>query len=235
MLTVDYDLLDLRPGHQLLDAGCGAGRHAFAGHRRGAEVYAMDYDLAECKKVLFSFTASDQDPDSPRRGGWHMVRGDVLCLPFAEASFDRIICAEVCEHLHEDFRVLEALNRLLKPRGRIAITVPTFFSEWLYGKIEPFYFQNPGGHVRIFTPGELATKIRAAGLSIYAVRHAHGFHTPYWLLRCIFGLANEKHPLVRSYRQFLEWQMLSPFLNRFERRVLDWVCPKSVIFYAWKR
>src|SRR3712207_7442711 len=37
VLTVDYDLLDLRPGMRVLDLGCGEGRHAFEAYRRGAE------------------------------------------------------------------------------------------------------------------------------------------------------------------------------------------------------
>lgn len=239
MLTVDYDLLGVRPGQSFLDAGCGGGRHAYEALRRGADVFAMDYDLAECKKVVYSFAAADDgragsgaDPRS--EGSWNMSRGDVLCLPFADSSFDRVICAEVCEHLHEDLRVLRAMKQVLVPGGRIAITVPTTFTEYVYGKIEPFYFENPGGHVRIFTPWELAAKIRAAGLKIYAIRHAHGFHSPYWLLRCIFGLTDDNHPVALRYRKFLEMVMMSPFMSKVETKVLDYVCPKSIVFYAWK-
>jgi len=233
MLTVDFDLLDVGPGKSFLDAGCGAGRHCFEAFKRGARVFAMDYDAGECKKVIYSLAAAC-DADPSKQGLWHMVHGDVIQLPFADDSMDRIICAEVCEHLHEDVRVLRTMARILKPGGRIAVTVPTTFSEKIYGVIEPFYFENPGGHVRIFTPWELAAKIRAAGLKIYAVRHAHGFHTPYWLLRCIFGLTDENHPISRSYRKFLEWQIMSPFMTRFEKTVMDKVCPKSIILYAWK-
>lgn len=234
MLTVDFDLLAVRPGTSLLDAGCGGGRHSFEAHRRGAAVTAMDYDLEECKKVLYSFACTDNPPSTEVRPGWRLVHGDVLCPPFADSSFDRIILAEVCEHLHEDLRLLRGMVRLLKPKGRIAVTVPTAFSEKIYQIIEPFYFENPGGHVRIFTPWELAAKLQAAGLKIYALRHAHGFHTPYWLLRCIFGLTDDNHPVSRAYRNFLGWQIMSPFLTKAEKKVLDWVCPKSVIFYAWK-
>ena len=46
MLTVDFDRLDLRAGHRLLDLGCGGGRHAFAAMRRGATVVALDYDAS---------------------------------------------------------------------------------------------------------------------------------------------------------------------------------------------
>ena len=47
MLTVDYDLLDLRPGMTMLDLGCGEGRHAFEAYRRGARVVALDRGVDE--------------------------------------------------------------------------------------------------------------------------------------------------------------------------------------------
>lgn len=233
MLTVDFDLLDVGPGHAFLDAGCGGGRHSFEAYRRGSDVIAMDYDIEECKKVLYSFVGVSER-DRTRGGSWQMMRSDVLCLPFEKEIFDRIICAEVCEHLHEDLRALRGLSRALKKGGRIAITVPTAFSDAVYGRIEPFYFENPGGHVRIFTPWELEKKIRAAGLKIYAIKHAHGFHTPYWLLRCIFGLEDEGHPVSGTYRKFLDMVIRSPFMCWAEKNIFDWVCAKSIIFYAWK-
>ena len=37
----------VRPGHRVLDLGCGGGRHAFELYRRGADVVAFDLDPAE--------------------------------------------------------------------------------------------------------------------------------------------------------------------------------------------
>lgn len=232
MLTVDPDLLDLRPGQRVLDAGCGAGRHCFEAFRRGCAVCGMDYDHTEVEKVMFSFVASDEK-DHAAGGHWAVARGDVVHLPFADGAFDRIICAEVLEHLHEDFRALDELTRVLKPGGRMAVTVPTWFTEAAYGCLSPLYFTNPGGHVRKFLPSELAAKLRRAGLRIYAVRHAHGWHSPYWLLRCAFGLENEAHPVSAAYRKFLVKTIMTPSLARAEK-YLDWIFPKSLILYAQK-
>ncbi len=232
MLTVDFDLLDVGPYLDFLDAGCGGGRHAFEALRRGASVMAMDYDMDECKRVVYSFKYAEESGNAP--ASWNMVRGDVICLPFAENSFDRVICAEVCEHLHEDMRVLDSIYRIMKPGGRLAVTVPTTFSEAIYGLIEPFYFENPGGHVRIFTPWEMEAKLKRTGFKIYAVRHSHGFHTPYWLLRCIFGLERDDHPVTKRYHKFLDMAMLSPLMTAIEKKVVNYICPKSIIFYAWK-
>ena len=51
MLTVRFDQLGVQEGDLVLDMGCGAGRHAFEGFRRGARVVAFDYSAAELKDV----------------------------------------------------------------------------------------------------------------------------------------------------------------------------------------
>ena len=45
LLTVDLERLDVQPGHRLLDAGCGEGRHCFGAMARGATVVGLDLDL----------------------------------------------------------------------------------------------------------------------------------------------------------------------------------------------
>ncbi|MFP5327385.1 MAG: class I SAM-dependent methyltransferase, partial [Acidimicrobiia bacterium] len=115
MLTVDYRRLEVRAGDRLLDLGCGAGRHAFEAMRLGAEVTAVDLDETELKnaKVLMDDI----------EGTGSAVRGSALELPFPDASFDRVIAAEVLEHIPFDEPAIRDLARVLKPGGTIAVTV----------------------------------------------------------------------------------------------------------------
>jgi ubiquinone/menaquinone biosynthesis C-methylase UbiE len=99
VLTVDFDRLQLHPGHTILDMGCGGGRHAFAALRRGANVVAFDADGGELKEVRATIGAMaeagelvDGAPITEMGGG--QVQGDALRLPFADASLDRIVCSE---------------------------------------------------------------------------------------------------------------------------------------------
>ena len=63
---------------------------------------------------------------------------------------------------------------------------------------------------------------------------AHAFHTPYWALRSLVGLGRaDASALVRAYRLFLIRATASRWLDRLER-LLDFVCPKSLILYAEK-
>jgi Glycosyltransferase len=57
VLTVDFRRFPVRPGHRVLDLGCGGGRHAFEVYRRGADVVAFDLDPAELAPVRGMFGA----------------------------------------------------------------------------------------------------------------------------------------------------------------------------------
>ena len=52
------------------------------------------------------------------------LKGEVDKMDLAEASFDRIVCTEVLEHVVDPDAILAAIARLLKPTGHAVITVP---------------------------------------------------------------------------------------------------------------
>ncbi len=70
--------LSLGDGDALLDAGCGAGRHARALAAAGARVIGLDLSLDLLSR------ASDAG------GGPAYVRGDLRALPFADAAFAHV-------------------------------------------------------------------------------------------------------------------------------------------------
>ena len=85
-----------------------------------------------------------------------------------------------------------------------------------------------------FRPRELAEGLASAGLATRGVGFAHGFHTPYWVLRSVMHLPDaDASSLVRAYRQFLIRATGSPLMARLEGW-LNYVCPKSLILYAEK-
>ena len=235
MLTIDYDLLALRPGELVLDMGAGAGRHAFETYRRGARIVALDYSLAELKDVSSMFAAMDEAGEAPAGGMATTVNGDARTLPFPDATFDRIITSEVLEHIDEDVTALGELMRVLKPGGTLAVTVPTWFPEKVCWAITDEYHAPfvEGGHVRIYTEAELRGKVRAAGLTLQGIDHAHALHSPYWWLKCAVGPTNDEHPLVKAYHRLLVWEMVeNPLVLRAVDRVLNPVLGKSLILYA---
>lgn len=231
LLTADLERLDVRAGHRLLDVGCGEGRHCFGALERGADVVGVDLDPASLR--LASGALRRRSRELGRTGA--VLRGDAFALPFRDGSFDRVICAEVMEHVHDYRGAARELARVLVPGGRAAITIPTATSEHLYLRLGDDYFESPGGHIRIFRPRELARGLATAGLRTEGVGFAHGLHTPYWVLRSIMGLPRaDRSRLVRGYRWLLIRATASRLMDAFEGRVLNHVCPKSLILYAEK-
>lgn len=231
MLTVDYDRLGLRPGHRLLDVGAGAGRHAFEGVRRGAEVVAVDIDDVSLKeaKTLLDGVATDVE------GTGSCARASVLELPFADASFDRVIAAEVLEHVGDDAGALAELARVTRPGGMVAATVPRWFPERVCWALSESYHAPavPGGHVRVYRESQLRSRLRGAGFRTVDRHHAHGLHTPYWWLRCLVGVGRDDHPAVRAYHRLLVREIIDPSPGlRLAERALQPTLGKSVVLYA---
>ncbi len=228
LLTVDLERLDLRPGDRVLDAGCGEGRHCFGALERGARVVGLDFDRQPLTTAAAPLRARAREKDSLGA----MLQGNTLMLPFADATFDKVICSEVMEHVHDYRQAARELARVTKPGGRIAVTIPTATSEHLYLRLGDDYFESPGGHIRIFKPRALAKALADAGCATRGVGFAHGLHTPYWVLRSIVGLPRaDGSGLVNAYRHFLIRATASK-LMAFLERALNFVCPKSLILYA---
>lgn len=237
MLTVDYGRLGLAAGHVLLDLGCGAGRHAFEAARRGAHVVPLDRDAAEISEARSLLAAMRESGEAPSEVRGPGVNGDAVALPFPDASFDRIIAAEVMEHVVDDRAAARELARVLKPGGVLAVTVPSWLPERLCWALSDEYHapKAVGGHVRIYTEASLREVLAAAGLSLGDAHRAHALHSPFWWLRCAVGLDRPDHPLVTAYHRLLVWDIeRQPAVTRVAERILNPILGKSLVVYATK-
>ncbi len=233
LLTVDLERLDVRPGHRLLDAGCGEGPPLLRLRSSAAPASLASTSTSTSMREAVEEPARRRREEHGRMGA--MLQGDAFHLPFADGSFDRIICSEVMEHVHDYRGAIRELYRVAKPGAKVAITIPTATSEHLYLRLGDEYFESPGGHIRIFRPRDLAEGMAAAGFDAVGCGFAHGFHTPYWVLRSVMHLPDaDESAIVRAYRLFLIQATGSPFMAKLEGW-LNYVCPKSLILYAEKR
>jgi SAM-dependent methyltransferase len=230
--------LGVGAGSRVLDAGTGFGRHAFELARQGARVVALDQAEKEVVGTRDTFAAMVDAGEITADRYVGVVRGDATRLPFSEATFDAVITSEVLEHIPDDTAAIAELVRVLRPGGVFAATVPSWWPETVNWMISDEYHAPAavGGHVRIYSATELKAKLRAAGLDLAGSHHAHALHSPYWWLKCAVGVDDEDHPLVRSYRRFLEWDIIErPRSTRIAERVLSPVLGKSLVLYARKR
>ncbi len=224
MLTVDYDRLGASDATRLLDLGAGSGRHTHEGLRRGCSVVALDLNLADLRAL----------GDTAGGSG---VSGDATALPFDDDAFDVVIASEVLEHVTDDEAAAAELARVLRPSGTIAVSVPARLSEQVCWWLSADYHAPavPGGHVRIYSKRQLCDLLEAAGLALTHSHGAHGLHTPYWWLKCVFGPNAEPNALVRAYHRLLVREMTrrGPALT-VANRLLDVLAPKSLVVYGHK-
>jgi SAM-dependent methyltransferase len=237
VLTVDFARLGLQAGDRLLDLGCGGGRHAFEAHRRGAHTVAFDRNAGDTKDAAAMLAAMRLAGEAPAAALGTAVNGDALTLPFADGAFDRVIAAEVLEHVPADAVAMAELARVLRPGGTLAITVPRWFPEKVcWALAEEYHAPHvPDGHVRIYTRSRLAWLVVAAGLRPTRSHHAHALHSPYWWLKCAVGVDDDRHRLVRAYHRLLVWDIMKrPALTRVAERALDPLIGKSLVVYLRK-
>lgn len=118
-------------GKSVVDAGCGAGRHAHFLASYGASVLA--FDLSE--KVVE--VARDNLAGMP---GVTVAQADIGCLPESwRGKFDCAVCLGVLHHLPSPEEGFKNLLELLRPGGTIAIWVygtdNNRLARWLYDPI----------------------------------------------------------------------------------------------------
>jgi len=237
MLTVRYDRLGLGPGDRLLDLGAGGGRHAFEAMRRGALVTAVDTDAGEVKDVAGMMRDLDSsDPAVNATGGQGAaIVADALRLPFGTGTFDRVIAAEILEHIPDDRAAMAELSRVLKTGGTMAVTVPRWWPELLTWALSDEYHNKPGGHIRIYRRSALVERLHQAGLEAYAAHHAHALHAPYWWLRAAVGVDDDDNTAVRLYHRILVWDITAHTpVTRVPEAVLNPVLGKSLVIYLRK-
>ena len=162
--------------------------------------------------------------------------GDALQLPFADAEFDRVVAAEVLEHIPADIQAIDELVRVLRPGGTMAVSVPRWFPEVMYWQLSEDYHNTPGGHIRIYTDKELVTKVdRQPGWQYVGKDYAHGLHSPYWWIKCAVGVRNDDHPLAKAYHRLLVWEIMKqPKALQLAGKVLDPLIGKSLVLYFRK-
>ncbi len=235
MLTVDFGRLPIRPGDRLLDLGCGGGRHAFEAARRGARVVAMDTDRGELDRVTATFAAMAEAGEILDGASGQAVAGDATAIPFPDGSFDKVIAAEVLEHLPADQSAMNEITRILRPGGMAAVTVPAWLPERICWRLSDDYHNTEGGHIRIFTRRELVTKLTRAGLTVTGHHHAHALHSPYWWVKCAVGVRNDGHPLASAFHKLLVWDIMrKPAVTRVADQALNPLIGKSLVVYADK-
>jgi demethylmenaquinone methyltransferase/2-methoxy-6-polyprenyl-1,4-benzoquinol methylase len=158
----------VRSGDAVLDACCGTGDLAIACARAGGRVTGLDFSPAMLER------ARRKAPELE----W--IEGDLLSLPFADASFDVATVGFGVRNVEQLDRAISELRRILRPGGRLAILEITrprgvlapFYRVWfdtvvpLVGKLLPggsAYTYLPASVRRFPGPEELSELVAGLG------------------------------------------------------------------------
>ncbi len=192
----------LSPGYRVLEMGCGDGnvlrfleRTCLTGTVVGMDLYGEGLRYARS------------------RTSCPLVQGDVRQSPFGK-TFQVVGIFDVLEHISDDNRVLSDLWDLLEIRGTLLLTVPAYPSLW--SNVDEL-----AGHCRRYKPGELRSKLEAAGFAIeYLTPYMASTLPLMWLSRrSKAGTTTGSAHALELARQELR---VVPVLNEIIAWVLSW-------------
>ena len=139
------------PGDAVLDACCGTGDLAIAARAAGGDVTGLDFSERMLER------ARRKAPDV------RWVAGDILALPFGDASFDVATVGFGVRNVEDLGACLRELARVLRPGGRLGcleITRPRgllrlFFRLWFDGLVPLAGRLLPGGAAYAYLPASV--------------------------------------------------------------------------------
>ncbi len=148
---------DLR-GLRVLDVAGGDGYWAGQTRRRGARAVALDLDRAKLSR-------GSQLASSPA-----LIEGDALQLPFADASFDRVMSICAIEHFDDGEKALDEMTRVLAPGGELvmsadALTLAEHWPNLFRAHCERYHVK------RTYSHQELTSLLAARGLAVLEYRY----------------------------------------------------------------
>jgi 2-polyprenyl-3-methyl-5-hydroxy-6-metoxy-1,4-benzoquinol methylase len=190
--------LTSEPGDRVLDAACGRGF-----------VLNFLHAVSDCRLV-----GQDLEYDYVRQAhaqlnkrGVSLFNGDLCRLSCADHTFDKVILAEVLEHLEDDRAGLAEAVRVTRPGGMIVISVPNANYPFCWDPINKTLETMFGTHiaegalagiwalhVRLYTLDEIVALVEGAGLQVEEIRLLVHYCFPF-IHNLVYGLGK---PLLES-------------------------------------
>ncbi|MDE2957633.1 MAG: class I SAM-dependent methyltransferase [Bacteroidota bacterium] len=151
VLEVIYKLVAQTDPAMVLDAGCGEGFVADYLNRRNPELSITGIDHS-AEAVAYARSRFGHAAD--------FKIGSVLELPYADRSFDTVVCSEVLEHIPEHEVAMGELKRVA--RNAVVISVPNEpYFKWLNDIARAIRFSQDPGHVNFWTHRQFRRYMRS--------------------------------------------------------------------------
>lgn len=160
--------------------------------------------------------AIDVDPRGLRPGDG--VCGSALALPFADEVFDVVGAFDVIEHCDPESVALAELARVLRPGGRLLVSVPAYQWAWTDHDVQ-------AGHYRRYTRRRIVTALEGAGLSVRRATYGFTGVFPFFVVERVVRRIRERRSGARQHADGLPQvpaalDRLFLVLSGWERRIL---------------
>jgi ubiquinone/menaquinone biosynthesis C-methylase UbiE len=159
-------LVDPRPGDRVLDVGSAAGAitHFLSGF--GCEAVGVDLSETGVQRAR------------ERYSELRFEVADAAALPFGDGSFDKVVAADVTEHLDDETLrgMLTECRRVLVPGGTLSIHTPN--PKHLIERLKAHNIllaQNPT-HIGLRTGAQLRAELERAGFAVELDLRRPGFY-----------------------------------------------------------
>jgi SAM-dependent methyltransferase len=167
---------------RILDVGCGTGTMLTYLASYG-QVQGVDIDeeaVGYCRE----------------RGLVEVRLGSAETLPFADNSFDLVTALDVVEHLDDDTAALREIRRVLRPGGKVLITVPAH--PFLWGDQDEVNL-----HKRRYVAPEIRDRLTASGFDVLRLTYINALmFAPIAAVRMLRRLEHRLRPRIEAQSDF---------------------------------
>ena len=210
-LWANFDTAFLRDSKKVLDVGCGTGDELIT-RNLSSDVTGIDISRHRCRQTK-------------TKTGAEIICADGQLLPFISEVFDGVLSNQVIEHVNDDSSFLSEIRRVLKSRGKLAISTAKYsytrkFIIRNYGIVRAFHgqFLDPT-HLREYSYKGFSDLLKAFGFDILffkgnAISFIIGYiDSAFWALGWKLNLSKQTEKILRLIYRFDKFPL--PFWQTF--------------------
>ena len=140
MTAATLEMVEAKPGEVVMDLACGRAADAQNLARSGAVVFGLEPSDIMIQKAL--------EINKPQALAVILLRGLAEALPLTDNCLDKLVCKGAIDHFADVDMSLKEAARVLKPGGKLIISVANFASlscilarvyDFGYEKLKPFF------------------------------------------------------------------------------------------------
>ena len=220
-----FQMLQIKSGENILDVGCGIGYLSGLAEKQGASVVGIDMSVEALKYSRSTLCGS-------------FVCGEAGKLPFIDNQFDKVIFADVIEHVEDDNLAIREIVRVAKPDALIVISTPELEALFTKTRLKTFLHEEEDqfqkNYRQGYTTDSLCALMKNNCIHINTVAYSN-----YFISEILLGVTklayasqrqqyNSQSDLVVISRSWIFWvykKMIFPcflLLGLFE----DFICRK---------